>query len=64
VLGFRTGYNSAAEGVVDIFEPLGKDAGQQALYVIESWCSKNPAGKFDEALFDLVVSMRKTKRIE
>lgn len=62
VLGFQTGYNLAADGVYNVFGSLGEDAGISVLFTIEPWCAKHPEALFDDALFDLLKTLRENAK--
>jgi hypothetical protein len=59
VAGFRTGFNSEAQGIYDIFSSLGNDAEVSALFAIEPWCAQNPDKNFATALLFLSLTLRK-----
>jgi hypothetical protein len=62
VAGFRTGFNSEAQGIFDVFKALGEDAEVNALYAIEPWCAKNPDKNFATGLLVLGGTLRKNAR--
>jgi hypothetical protein len=53
ILGFQTGFNSQAEGVYDIWSPLGDDPANSALYAIEPWCQQHPEANFGQGVIAL-----------
>jgi hypothetical protein len=61
VLGFETGYNFGAPGVLNVFVSLGNSDTERldnALYWMESWCHKHPDELFGVAVVALAQTLR------
>ena len=64
VLGFETGYNLGAPGIVDVFASLGRSDDERldnAVYWIEGWCQKHPDRLFGSAVAALAQTLRASR---